>query len=39
MIADNEDDNYCLSIPMHIILNKFELNDVTEWIAERFFTL
>ena len=32
MIAGNEDENYFLSsIPMHIILNKFELNNVTEW--------
>ena len=36
MIADNEDENYCLSIPMHIILNKFEVNDVTQWVERGF---
>ena len=36
MIADNEDENYCLSIPMHIILRKFEVFDVTEWIKKGF---
>ena len=36
MIADNEDENYCLSIPMHIILRKFEVNDVTQWIKKGF---
>ena len=37
MIADNEDENYYVSsIPMHIILNKFEVNDVTEWMQKGF---
>jgi tetratricopeptide (TPR) repeat protein len=32
MITDNEDENFCLSIPMYIILKKFEVNEVTKWI-------
>jgi tetratricopeptide (TPR) repeat protein len=36
MITDDEDENFCLALPMHVILNKFELNDVTEWINNGF---